>query len=359
VDMRLLLSLVGLLPSTRIMLGVPQSDPTDTLSKTGDNNDNHGIMGGCEEVMANNGLNFSSFWQGAAHGSHSIALEEIRHFFEPEAAEHNKIPVVNTNLSAEQTVLFNAPLRGYDEDFKTLALKVMAFFMLHDRPNFFQQGVNTLEKIAHQYHMHEIYTAAVPIYKKLKETPPSDPELCPCVNDVTANGVLTEMVNIAKQLKYYARQPRKKSCYSARYGNRYTNRYSCTSSSFEYTNEYSLTACRCSAIQKSDVTSLARSKRDAPNKTVSTQKIETISKSEIITQYEQKYLTESSKENAWRLMGVNAWKPNTLLGPKQWISYEAMLTWSMLDEKELNDFAVFMYCKLNQPDLDHVKNLFD
>ena len=35
-----------------------------------------------------------------------------------------------------------------------------------------------------------------------------------------------------------------------------------------------------------------------------------------------------------------------------------MLTESMLDAKELNDFATFMYCKLNQPDTDHPKELF-
>ena len=97
-----------------------------------------GAMDKCNDVMANNGLNFSSFWHGAAHGIHSIGLEEIRHFFDPTAPEQNKIPVVNVNLSAEQTILFNSPLHGYDEDFKTMALKVMGFYMLHDQPDFFQ-----------------------------------------------------------------------------------------------------------------------------------------------------------------------------------------------------------------------------
>merc|ERR1711971_874656 len=123
----------------------------------------------CPDVMARNGLNFSSFWHGAAHGLHSLHLEEIRHFFEPDATENNKIPVVNKNLSSEQTILFNAPLAGYDEHFGTMALKVMAYFMLNDRPDFFEQGVNTLEKLTHQYHMHEIYAAAAPIYNKKRK----------------------------------------------------------------------------------------------------------------------------------------------------------------------------------------------
>ena len=47
------------------------------------------------------------------------------------------------------------------------------------------------------------------------------------------------------------------------------------------------------------------------------------------------------------------------VGPEQWISYQAMLTTSMLEEEELNDFATFMYCRLNQPNTDHPKDLFD
>ena len=102
-----------------------------------------GDMEKCDDTMARNGLNFSSFWHGAAHGLHSLSLEEIRHFFEPDAPEENRIPVVNTNLSSGTTILFNAPLRGYDEDFKTMALKVMAYFMLNDKPYFYEQ-VNSI-----------------------------------------------------------------------------------------------------------------------------------------------------------------------------------------------------------------------
>ena len=75
--------------------------------------------------------------------------------------------------------------------------------MLNDRQDFYQQGVNTLEKLTHHYHMHEIYAAAAPIYKRMKKNPPTDSELCACVNDITGNGILTEMVAIAKKLKYF------------------------------------------------------------------------------------------------------------------------------------------------------------
>jgi len=272
------------------------------------------------------GLNFSSFWHGAAHGLHSLHLEEIRHFFEPNASENNKIPVVNKNFSSKQTILFDAPLAGYDEHFNTMALKVMSYFMLNDHPDFFQQGVNTLEKLTHQYHMHEIYAAAAPIYNAMKENPPSDPELCACVNDITGNGILIEMANIARQLKYFEskRRPR------ARAPQDINLRYGCSSFSI---NIY-----------------VCRKKRDAEN---------TESDEAEIAELEQEYLTNPTHETAYSLLQARPWKTNTLVGPEQWISYQAMLTASMLEEEELNDFATFMYCRLNQPHTDHPKELFD
>ena len=47
--------------------------------------------------------------------------------------------------------------------------------------------------------------------------------------------------------------------------------------------------------------------------------------------------------------------------PDQWVSYEAMLTSSMLKADQLKDFATFMYCRLNQPDIDQwlPKELFE
>merc|ERR1719334_721288 len=56
--------------------------------------------------------------------------------------------------------------------------------------------------------MHEIYIKASKIYKDFTENPPKDERFCTCVNDVTANGILMEVVNIAKQLKYRGNRPR-------------------------------------------------------------------------------------------------------------------------------------------------------
>ena len=92
----------------------------------------------CDEVFSNAGLNYSSFWKGAAHGIHSLSLEEIRYFFEPEAPEDNKIPTVNIDFRSEDVIHFNAPLWGYEERFESWALKIMDWFMINNKPYLYE-----------------------------------------------------------------------------------------------------------------------------------------------------------------------------------------------------------------------------
>ena len=91
----------------------------------------------CFSIFSDHGMNFSSFYQGVAHGVHALSLEEIRHFFKADAPEDNHIPTVNTDFRAESPVLYNAPLWGYSDRFQTWALKILDFFMLNDQPYFY------------------------------------------------------------------------------------------------------------------------------------------------------------------------------------------------------------------------------
>ena len=69
----------------------------------------------------------------------NTSLEEIRYFFKAEAPEENHIPTVNTDFRADNPVLYNAPLWGYSDRFQTWALKLMDFFMLNDKPYFYDK----------------------------------------------------------------------------------------------------------------------------------------------------------------------------------------------------------------------------
>ena len=102
----------------------------------------------CDEVFSNAGLNYSSFWKGAAHGIHSLSLEEIRYFFEPEAPEDNKIPTVNIDFRSEDVIHFSAPLWGYEERFTSWALKIMDWFMINNRPYLYETVSISIEIIS-------------------------------------------------------------------------------------------------------------------------------------------------------------------------------------------------------------------
>jgi len=239
-----------------------------------------------------------------------------------------------------------------------MALKVMAYFMLNDRPDFFEQGVNTLEKLTHQYHMHEIYAAAAPIYNKMKENPPTDAELCGCVNDITGNGILIEMANIARQLKYFQSKRRPRCITLNVYSRTYRSYGDCSSSTRSY-GTLSLPPGVAAAIRiqkrsaaELDEAKIAELDKSDDNKNGDLEKVN-------IGDLEGEYLANPTHETALSLLEARPWKGKTLVGPEQWISYQAMLTSSMLESEELNDFATFMYCRLNQPDTDHPKELFD
>merc|ERR1712032_332793 len=335
-------SLVGLLATLAIAKAAKLNDdalyhvvedlPGNETQESGEEN-----VATCSDVMARNGLNSSSFWHGAAHGLHSLHLEEIRHFFEPDATENNKIPVVNKNLSSQQ---------------------VMAYFMLNDRPDFFEQGLNTLEKLTHQYHMHEIYAAASPIYNKMKENPPTDTELCGCVNDITGNGILIEMANIARQLKYFQskRRPRQ-LCNTLRV---YIRAYRNYGDSCSSTRTYgTLSLPLPTRIQKRSAAELDKAKIAESDKSDDNKNGDLEGGDAMIADLEGEYLSNPTHETALSLLEARPWKGSSLVGPEQWISYQAMLTSSMLESEELNDFATFTYCRLNQPDTDHPKDLFD
>jgi len=296
----------------------------------------------CSEIFEDQGMNFSSFAVGAGHGIHSLSLEEIRHFFKDDAQELNRIPTVNFDFRSEDIILFNAPLRGYSNRFDTWALKIMDWFMLNDAPYLYQNKANTLEKISHQYHMHEIYTRAAKIYKSLEENPPSNIEnVCKCAGDLTGNGIMNEVVNIARQLKYFgnARSGRQRQRLSYRTPRPPRPGRPSRLPTTQIDIQIPTGGCDVN-IYLSYGRSPCRGKRSAEETEVD------------VEQVKQNYLENSNKETAEAVvMSDDAWTANTLLGPEylKWTSYSAMLTYSLPDDDQIRDFAYFIYCMLNHP----------
>ncbi len=84
------------------------------LGKPTDSNHESSERATCKKVFENRGIKMEDFALCAAHGSHSLFLEDVRHFFEPAASEENGIPILNYNISDQDIIWPNSRLAGYD-----------------------------------------------------------------------------------------------------------------------------------------------------------------------------------------------------------------------------------------------------
>ena len=159
--------------------------------------------------------------------------------------------------------------------------------------------------------MHETFQLASLFYKEFMDNAPSV-ELCNCVTNDEVNGVMEELASIAEQLR-------------VKQSNGGKARIRC----FSYAGGYS----PCGFGGGMETIQLAkRRKRSLNNDYESLQ---------------QAYLENSNKETAFDLISLGKWTPGTLKGRKQWVNYAAMLTYSMINEQEIKNFATFLFCKLS------------
>jgi len=155
----------------------------------------------CDGIMADAGLT-PSFAQSVAHRCHSLTLEDLRFYFQPEATEDNPIPTVNMDLSSQERVLPNAPLYGYDTAFCSVEMRHLDQVLRNmDRSEFGIKNYSILEQVAHVYHMGELWSRAKLHYDALSLLPPTE-GVCECVRDMEQNGVIQELNLLALKIKY-------------------------------------------------------------------------------------------------------------------------------------------------------------
>merc|ERR1711872_927734 len=410
--------LVILIPYLTIINGLPSevSSPTEDVSREEALDISPEEPQICEDIFSLNGLNYSTFYLGASHGLHSLSLEEIRYYFDENAPENNKIPTVNIDFRSEKVLHFNAPIWGYEDRFSTWALKIMDWFMINDRPHLYETGSTTLQKIGHQYHMQELYSRASEIYKELRENPPRA-DVCMCVNDVNANGILSELATISNALKYRGRlsergddstHDEKEVTTDHSRIERETVSTSLTRKARQYHNNdgyylldrppklsrktrdafpisksmknaedykrnkgpYFINISSRRGRTQRDTSRISKSKKNAEEYSDNSgpyffnyspprgrAKRETID-IKTITELQNNFLRNSTQETAEKLIFTDDWIPGKLNGRRDWITYSAMLYHAMPNEEGLHDFATLIYCKLNYPSLDHPADLF-
>ena len=124
-----------------------------------------------------------------AHGLHDLSLADLRHYFNPNANETNNIPTVNRNLSSSEPILNDAPDIGRSDRFQTMGLQVAEEVVLNEDRDWDLHNADTLDKLLHALHMHEMWSETSRLYQNLLANPPANPNLCSCLGDVENNGI--------------------------------------------------------------------------------------------------------------------------------------------------------------------------
>ena len=123
---------------------------------------------------------------------HSLTLADLRYYFNANANETNNIPTINRDLSSPIPILNDAPDIGRSVRFKTMGLLVAEEVLLNENQNWDLKNADTLEKLVHALHMHEMWTETSKLYKQILENPPAS-NICPCLVDVENNGIYFHM----------------------------------------------------------------------------------------------------------------------------------------------------------------------
>ena len=83
-----------------------------------------------------------------------------------------------------------------------------------------------------------------------------------------------------------------------------------------------------------------------------------VAEEDVVAELQEKFLSSSTRETAGLLLDAQDWVPGRLETRGDWVTYSAMLFDAMPDPEQIQDFATFLFCKLNYPSLDHPADLF-
>lgn len=144
----------------------------------------------CQVLLKQAGV-ADNFGFRVAHAIHSMTVLDLKSF-DPNANEKNFVPTINKNLTSDQAILPYAPdTKTVDTDrFLTAPMKKLDLILSHmDEKDYDVKGYSTLERVAHVFHMGEVFAQMKIHFDRLKMNPPSN-QTCNCVMDVDNNGIV-------------------------------------------------------------------------------------------------------------------------------------------------------------------------
>merc|ERR1719341_1528293 len=169
-----------------VLIGFSSGAPTD---------------GDCLSILGQSQLLSATYPKRIAHGVHSLTLADLRHYFNPKANKTNNIPTINRNLSSSEPILNDAPDIRQSDRFQSMGLLVAEEVVLNEDRDWDLHNADTLEKLLHALHMHEMWTETSRVYQNLLANPPADANICPCLADVENNGIYFNLRHIAMLIR--------------------------------------------------------------------------------------------------------------------------------------------------------------
>lgn len=157
----------------------------------------------CSSSMKKAGLS-DDFLSNAAHGIHSITLDDLKNYFYPKAEKENGIPTIDNDLTSDTPVLKNAPPLNPPNRFNHSILGSVDRILTNmDNKYYGVLKYSALEKVVHELHMHSIWEKTKKVYKKIKRSKKikRNKDLCPCVKDIENNGIMYLMNIIAARFR--------------------------------------------------------------------------------------------------------------------------------------------------------------
>ena len=70
-----------------------------------------------------------------------------------------------------------------------MGLQVAEEVVLNEDQDWDLHNAETLDKLLHALHMHEMWTETSRVYNQLLANPPANHNICPCLADVENNGI--------------------------------------------------------------------------------------------------------------------------------------------------------------------------
>jgi len=141
----------------------------------------------CPDVFSKSCVG-EDYYHAAAHGIHSLTLQELQYFFDESATENNSIPMVNFDLSSPQLTLPSVPDLKLNNSFLTPSMNSVDHILSNwENTNFFMSQASVLEMLVHNLHMYETLSVSGKIYAKIKRKSKKNKnkmkKLCKCMEE--------------------------------------------------------------------------------------------------------------------------------------------------------------------------------